>query len=422
MRTINMLSSADMIKGQGVGSAFYEQVALVSEGLKETYQVFINAKQKCDIRHYHTLNPEFYMGMPLYKKSAANVGYVHFLPETVEESLDIPKPGRIIFYKYMIEFYRSLDYLVTVNPYFIKELEKYNIPLEKITYIPNYVSEAMFHPYLKDQIFMLKSRYEIPQNRFVVLGVGQVQTRKGIMDFIETAKALPEAYFIWAGGFSFGPMTEGYKELKSIMADPPENVNFIGIVERENMNDIYNIADVMFLPSYNELFPMTILESMCVGKPILLRDLDIYHDILFDYYLKGNSNEEFTQVIQNLASNPQFYSYWKEKSWKGHNFYSKDSVLGIWKNFYDKVYEESKERQYMVYLDKKKAKLEQTEWLQQSPAQFLNETLSKLYPKKKRTDERKQALPILRKYKTIMENLSIKQLAKKSKPDEKKEQ
>ena len=32
---INMVSSADKVQGQGVGSAYEEQVALVKEGLKD---------------------------------------------------------------------------------------------------------------------------------------------------------------------------------------------------------------------------------------------------------------------------------------------------------------------------------------------------------------------------------------------------
>jgi 1,2-diacylglycerol-3-alpha-glucose alpha-1,2-galactosyltransferase len=35
MYSINMLSSADKVKGQGVGAAYLEQVALVNNGLSD---------------------------------------------------------------------------------------------------------------------------------------------------------------------------------------------------------------------------------------------------------------------------------------------------------------------------------------------------------------------------------------------------
>lgn len=358
MPSINMLSSADLVKGQGVGSAYYEQVNLVSIGLKEKYDVMINSKKRCDIIHFHTINPEYFLTANRDKKKSALVGYVHFLPETVEESLDIPKTGKKLFYKYMIEFYSSMDYLVTVNPYFIQALENYGIAREKVTYIPNYVSEELFFPEKEEIRLQLKRKWKIPEDRFIILGVGQVQTRKGVLDFVEIARQMPDAYFIWAGGFSFGPMTEGYKELKQVMTNPPDNVFFPGIVPREQMNDIYNICDVMFLPSYNELFPMTILESMCVRKPILLRDLDIYHDILFDYYLKGNSEIEFIEQLKKLKEDLNYYQLWSEKSYEGHQFYSKENVLKLWENFYDRVYEESSDKREKMGKTKKKIKKE----------------------------------------------------------------
>ena len=82
--------------------------------------------------------------------------------------------------------------------------------------------------------------------------------------------------FVWAGGFSFGRISDGYEEIRKMMKHLPPNVRFLGIVDREKMNEIYNMADVMFLPSYEELFPMTILESMNCAVPVLVRNLPIY--------------------------------------------------------------------------------------------------------------------------------------------------
>ena len=39
---INMISSADMVAGQGVGSAYEEQVQLVKEGASDIFDVRVN--------------------------------------------------------------------------------------------------------------------------------------------------------------------------------------------------------------------------------------------------------------------------------------------------------------------------------------------------------------------------------------------
>ncbi|MBS4761118.1 glycosyltransferase family 4 protein [Carnobacteriaceae bacterium zg-ZUI252] len=334
---INMLSSATSVKGQGVGSAYLEQVKLVSEGLSDNYEVVINKPIIADITHFHTIDFKFFLGKDFVSKQGKSVGYVHMLPETVEKSLQLPFPIKSIFFKYLIQFYKRMDYLVTVNPYFIGELEKYGIERDKVTYIPNFVSSDQFHPLGHDIVEQTKIKYGIPTDRFIVLSAGQLQRRKGIFDVVEMAKLLPDVHFVWAGGFSFGKISDGYKEIEKIVENPPQNMTFLGIVEREEMNAIYNMADVMMLASFEELFPMTILEAMCVNKPILLRDLDIYPDILFDFYEKANSIDEFVSVIQSLQTDTQRYEKAVEASKKGNVFYSKENVLEMWQQFYDMV-------------------------------------------------------------------------------------
>lgn len=340
MNTINMLSSADMIKGQGVLSAYIEQVNLVRNGLKDDYKVKVNSSNLRGIVHYHTIDLKFFLSIPFSKLLGTSVAYVHFVPETIEESLKLPSFIKKIFYKYMISFYKSVDHLVVVNPYFIDILKNYKIDERKITYIPNFVSKDSFYSYDNERINEIKKMYHIPLDKFVILGVGQVQTRKGVIDFIEVAKSLPDIQFIWAGGFSFGPITDGYKNLRKVVLNPPKNVKFLGIINRDKMNDVYNICDLMFLPSYNELFPMSILESMALRKPVLLRNLDIYKDILFDSYLSGKSIDEFTAIINSMEKKDEQYDTACSASWKCHQFYSKDYVLEMWRKFYDNIYRE----------------------------------------------------------------------------------
>lgn len=342
MPTINMLSSAHKVKAQGVLSAYIEQVNLIETELQDHYKVTKNQFKSGDINHYHTIDLKFFLSIPLFKRSGTTVAYVHFVPETIEESLKLPTFAKKIFYTYMIWFYKSVDHIVVVNPYFIEVLKKYNIDEKKVTYIPNYVSEERFYKYPEEQIIPIKQKYAIPLDKFVVLGVGQVQTRKGILDFVEVAKSLPQVQFIWAGGFSFGSITEGYKELKLIIENPPENVKFIGIITREEMNDIYNVCDLMFLPSFNELFPMSILEAIALKIPVLLRDLDLYHNILFDYYLKGENITDFVQIINTMQHKGEDYDLWANNSWQCHEYYSKQHVLELWKQFYDDIYQQKR--------------------------------------------------------------------------------
>ena len=264
MLNIHMYSSALSVKGQGVGSAYSELINLLKEYFPDKIKIVINKLGKADISHYHTIDPLFYLETFLPGRGV-KVGYVHFLPETIEGSLKLPSFAKKIFYKYMISFYKRMDQIVVVNPVFGKKLENYGIDAKKITYIPNFVSKKEFYPKSQTEKKQLRQKLGISTDKFTVIGVGQVQERKGVPDFIELAKRHPEIQFVWVGGFSFGKMTDGYNELKQVVDQPPANLMFPGILDRDEMNDYYNVADLFLLPSFNELFPMSILEAFSVG-------------------------------------------------------------------------------------------------------------------------------------------------------------
>lgn len=333
-----MLSSADKVEGQGVGSAYFEQVKLVREGAPELFDIRVNSLKKADIIHSHTVDPQNFIMMKSSRQ--ATVCYVHFLPDTLDGSIQLPKSLFSVFKKYVISFYKAADYLIVVNPTFMDALEKYDIPRDKMVYIPNYVSKDEFFLLSLKERAQLRRRYDIAPDAFVVIGVGQVQTRKGVLDFIEVARQLPKLQFVWCGGFSFGKMTDGYEELKEAIDHPPVNVKFVGIVPRDEMNDMYNLSDVLFMPSYNELFPMAILEAVNVHIPLVLRDLDLYKDILFQKYDQGDDNAEFVQTIERLYEDKAYYEKCQQRSKEISEFYCKENVLKIWKEFYTKVYEE----------------------------------------------------------------------------------
>ncbi len=340
---INMRSSANKVKGQGVGACYDEMVGLLKARL-DNFIVKENYHGHSDIIHYHTVDPNFYVERKTKGKKIVAVGYVHFLPETVDESLNLPGPARWFFYKYVLKFYNSMDYLVTVNPVFVPKIRQSGIDKPQVLCIPNFVSEKNFYPMEESERIKIRKKYNIGEKDFVVMGAGQLQTRKGIFDFVKTAKLLPDVTFVWAGGFSFGKITDGYDEIKALTQNPPPNVKFIGLVPREEMNGLYNMSDLMFLPSFDELFPMAILEALSCKKPILLRDIELYKDILFEYYLKGTSPDSFAAQIRMIQDLGPTYQEFADKSWQCHNIYSETGVLKMWDEFYTSILEEKRSR------------------------------------------------------------------------------
>lgn len=331
---INMLSLADTVPGQGVSSAYLEQKNLVAD--LPDFDFAINSRKKdFDIYHIHSVNLRYRLRM---NKKHINIVSVHFIPSENEGSIKLPGFISRLFDKYVEGMYKKADELVVVNPSFIPSLEKLNIKRDKITYIPNYVSGDNFYPLGKEEVEALKETYNIPKDKFIVLACGQIQTRKAFQNFIEIAKNRPDMFYIWVGGFSFGRIMHGYKSNKRTIENLPPNVIVTGIVDRNKMNEYYNMADVFFMPSYMELFPMSILEACNVHKPLLLRRLLLYTPILFDKFAFGSTNEEFIAQLDKLATDKTYYNTQVENSIFISHFYNKNAVRDAWRSYYTRIY------------------------------------------------------------------------------------
>jgi len=331
--SLNIRSVSEMAKGQGVDSAFKEQAKLLKKS--EILDVYVNDNNIHDIVHAHTFDLGSRSLLKKYKhRGKKTVISCHVMPDSLEGSLKIP--GFIMKYlvKYMIGFYSMADRLVVVNSFYKQELIRLGLPENKVYYIPNYVSREVFKPVDDIRKRELRKAFDIGQDEFVVVGAGQVQKRKGIDDFIKTAKKCPQYKFIWVGGFSFGKITDGYEKYKKMIENPPENVIFTGIVDREKVADYFNASDVLFLPSYQELFPMTILEACNCQLPLLVRDIELYEEILFRKYMSGNNSDDFTKKLHELYSNKELFNKIKEKSIEISDYYSEKNVMKIWEDFY----------------------------------------------------------------------------------------
>ena len=100
-----MFSSAEKVKGQGVASAYRELINMLEKRFSDTFIIRINNYQASDISHYHTIDPLFYLSTFFRKTRGVRVGYVHFLPETLQGSIKLLRPLQSIVNWYVTSFY-----------------------------------------------------------------------------------------------------------------------------------------------------------------------------------------------------------------------------------------------------------------------------------------------------------------------------
>jgi L-malate glycosyltransferase len=92
-----------------------------------------------------------------------------------------------------------------------------------------------------------------------VLFVGHITIYKGVREYIDAAKLNPEIDFHIAG-----EVIE-----PELLNEIPINVKYQGVLSKVGINNLYKKADVFILPSYTEGFPISLLEAMSFGLPII---------------------------------------------------------------------------------------------------------------------------------------------------------
>lgn len=135
------------------------------------------------------------------------------------------------------------------------------VPEEKITIIENY-------SILQEKAAKKRANRKCNHK---VLFLGALGERKGCFDIPEVvdlvAKKIPDVKFILAGEGTPADERQIKKEL--LNKNLAKNVAFPGWVRGKEKERLLNDADVFFLPSYNEGMPMSVLDAMGYGLPVV---------------------------------------------------------------------------------------------------------------------------------------------------------
>lgn len=333
--SVNMLSVASIVKGHGVETAYNELINLLEKYGKNDLNIVKNKGEDYDVLHLHTVDPVGYLKQRVTKSTTLTS--VHFLPDTLNGALKIPRVFSNIYAWWVKKIYLDSDYLVVVNPNYVDEISKLGVDKSKIFYIPNVVSNDSFYVISEKDKDRFRKKYGYKKDDFIVVSVGQLHKGKGVLDFIKIAKENPDIKFLWVGGFNFGNVMEGYDEIKKVYDNPPKNLRFTGIVDRKEVNILCNISDVFFLPSYYESFALVALEASHTEKPIILRKLDTYKNIYYDNVLYGKNNAEFVKYIRMLKEDKKFYNNAVKMTKKINKMYTEKEIYKKWLKLYKTI-------------------------------------------------------------------------------------
>lgn len=211
-----------------------------------------------DIIHVHSpLCPAVDTGSPVVTTVHTTVWKGARMVELIDLlSLGI-KLHMSISYHIEKKLFKTSDLITTVSMEVARELEVYDIALDKVLCVGNGVDPEYFQPNGDGR----REGY--------VLYVGRLSHRKGLLDLVSCAKQTisiaPEIKFLIVGS---GPL---HRRLKFLIRKlgMENSVRIFGYVNKEALLKLYQQASVFVLPSLHEGLPTVLLEAMACSTPVV---------------------------------------------------------------------------------------------------------------------------------------------------------
>jgi 1,2-diacylglycerol-3-alpha-glucose alpha-1,2-galactosyltransferase len=300
---INVCSETALLKmkGEGVNTAFVDCVELLEE--QQDAEVVVNQEGRGDVMHSHTYGPYYFLKGLGYRNR--KILTVHVIPDSIKGSLPWSKTLMPFVKWYFKQVYSYADVVIAISPSVEKTIRQLGVR----TRIFRLDNPLHLSKWKRTNELRVRGRklLGLKENDFCVLGVGQIQPRKGPEDFIEIGKQIPQAQFRWAGGRPFGAMTEGIKRLNEKIATAPSHIQFSGLFSLEEMPAVYAAADMLLFLSYQENSPLAPVEAAASGMPVIYRDLNEYKTLYQNEYWNASTNEQFVDWVKRLMSNQSLY-------------------------------------------------------------------------------------------------------------------
>jgi glycosyltransferase involved in cell wall biosynthesis len=145
-------------------------------------------------------------------------------------------------------------------------MANHGVPVERISLIHEFIESRGEETPDARSVAAKRAELAWPKDAFVVAGCGTIDLRKGFDLFVSTARQVvradPRAIFAWIGAPAHETAT---LQEEIAAAGPAGGILLAG--ERPDAAECLAAADVLFLPSREDPFPLVVLEAADAGVP-----------------------------------------------------------------------------------------------------------------------------------------------------------
>lgn len=304
---------------------------LTKRGLK--ISIDSKLRDKYDLIHVHSCRPENLARMKLHQPYTPVVTSTHMtsgevqglVPDMVLSMLDFG----------LSTFYVSCEKVFVTSPHIMRELSKNPLLKKRLISLPYPLDKHRFPNVSKKEIENLKKKYNLNNGKKTILCVASIQYRKGVFEFAEAAKNMPQYNFVWVGKVPNLPYLKNKGEINDLVEkNKPFNLTFTGALYKKDLACAYSMCDLFWLPSFSETFGLVIIEAASFGKPVLIRNIPVKE--MFEGFIQTYSQDP-EDKIKKMLEDKKFVLKLKKEAINTLKNFSLDKHVDVLLKEYKKV-------------------------------------------------------------------------------------
>lgn len=296
MKVLLYSEAFNLVKISGLGRAImHQQRALQLNGVDFT----LDPKDDYDVVHINTLGLRSHHLARKAKKAGKRVVYhAHSTEEDFRNSFIFSNALSGLVKKWLCSCYRSGDVIVTPTEYSKRLISGYGIT-NPIYPVSNGIDLAKYEPAPGDRE-AFRSRMGFSDSDKVIIAVGLYFERKGILDFVQMAKDMPDYKFVW---FGKTPLYSVPHKIRKAVRTKLPNLTFAGYVQPDELKQAYVGCDAYIFPTHEETEGIVLLEALAAEANVIIRDIPVF-DWLTDRRdcYKAKDLEDFERLIRAVTS------------------------------------------------------------------------------------------------------------------------
>lgn len=174
-------------------------------------------------------------------------------------------------------YYSVVDHIICISHYMKKILYRdYGIDMAKISVIPNGLCDVSD---MSTDTVSLRKKWSISAEEKIILFAGRIDEVKGVIYLIkvfrEILKTNKDCRLIMAGS---GDYDKCFQECRDICS----KITFTGLLEKKDLHELYQIADVGVVPSLFEPFGYVAVEMMMHYLPVVVTATSGLNEVVDD--------------------------------------------------------------------------------------------------------------------------------------------